>query len=132
MPRPSDPNKREFYVYRFAVGNTPVYVGIGRDKRASDRVRYVKYMMERSRLGKPVKWSLSTRVIAQLIHAGYPPRTVYVIRKLTRSAAIARERLEITRLVRRGALLANVQHNPNRDLSPSVIVKVIVNCQRGL
>jgi hypothetical protein len=129
MPRAADPNKLEFYVYRLQVGNAPFYVGIGRDKRASDRVPHVRRMMRRQRAGERVKWTLSTRVIRQLLRKDLEPRIVYLPKLGSRKAALVRERVEITRLVRRGTLLANVQHNPNRNIPFQVIARVVINAQ---
>ncbi len=56
MPIASDPTVPEFYVYRFEVRGIPFYVSEGRSSRASDRVRYVRYLMGRESSGIPVQW----------------------------------------------------------------------------
>jgi hypothetical protein len=129
MPSAAYPLRREFYVYRLQVGNAPFYVGIGRAGRAPDRVPHVRRMMRRQRKGNAVKWSPHTRVIARLLRVELEIREVRVLEGINRKAALVRERAEITRLVRRGALLANVQHNPNRDVAPQVIARIVINAQ---
>ncbi|MGY4215960.1 hypothetical protein ACVMFB_002459 [Bradyrhizobium sp. USDA 4522] len=58
----ANPSKRDFYVYTFHVDGYPFYVGIGRDRRASDRLRYVRSLAPE----KLKKKSLSVRVMAAL------------------------------------------------------------------
>jgi hypothetical protein len=86
-------------------------------------------MMHRRREGKPVKWSLSTQVMAQLIDADLSFKQIWVARRVMRSVALAKERAEIARLVRRGVVLSNVQHNPNRHISATAIAKIVINAQ---
>ena len=45
MPSPTNPNKCEFFVYQDKVDGYPFYVGVGRDRRASDGLRYVRSIM---------------------------------------------------------------------------------------
>jgi hypothetical protein len=121
MALPKDPLKPEFYVYCLCCGGAPFYVGIGRDKRASDRVRYVKYMLARQASGKPVKWNFSATVIADLIQRGCDVTVEYVMKGLTRAAALDGESAHIRVLLASGAMLANSQQNPTRPLSPAEV-----------
>jgi hypothetical protein len=114
MALPKDPTVPEFFVYTLEVAGVPFYVGIGRSARASDRVRYVRYMLQRESQGKPVKWGLSTRVIAGILQRGYDIEVAYQRRGMTRGEAIIEERVEIVRLIKAGSVLANVQHNVKR------------------
>lgn len=53
MPVARNPLAKEFYVYHLVAAGVPFYVGIGRAARASDRVRYVRYLLGRELQGKP-------------------------------------------------------------------------------
>lgn len=122
MPLAKNPAAREFYVYRLEVDSIPFYVGTGRSGRASDRVRYVKALMSRERQGLVVKWSLSCAVIAEFLRRGTEPSLVYVVRELPRAEALAREKIEIGRLIANGEPLVNIQHNPRRPKSPEAAI----------
>ena len=52
MPAPANPRRRDFYVYQFKANGYPFYVGIGRDKRGTDRLRYVKSLLTPRKQGK--------------------------------------------------------------------------------
>jgi hypothetical protein len=62
MPAPANPRNRDFFVYTFRADGYPFYVGIGRDRRASDRLRYVRSLTSAELKEK----SLSVRVMADL------------------------------------------------------------------
>jgi hypothetical protein len=123
VPTAKNPNLAEFYVYRLEVDRIPIYVGIGRDKRASDRVRYIKNMQRRDARGQVVKWHLSASVVAYFLRRHHEVCVRYRFSGLVRSAALVRERAEIARLVARGSVLANYQHNPARPSSVAAVVK---------
>ena len=126
MAQPKDPEIPEFYVYRLEVGLIPFYVGVGRSARASDRVRYIRYLMKREGLGKPVKWSWSGSVIAGLLRSGREVSVAYTAYGLTRPATLRREIVEIRRLLKEGAPLCNIQHNPKRPTSVPEFVKALI------
>lgn len=112
MATSKDPTAREFYVYVLEAEGTPFYVGIGRSTRASDRVRYVRYLMKRTAEGNPVKkWGSSSRAVAHFLRQGKDVTYRYLHELLTRPEALALEIREIDRLVARGIALANIQHN---------------------
>jgi hypothetical protein len=67
MPRPSNPLRRDFYVYQFRVDGYPFYVGIGRAKRGTDRLRYVRSLLRPEKAPRLAKKSLSVRVMASLL-----------------------------------------------------------------
>ena len=109
MPKPAHPRKRDFFVYTFRADGYPFYVGIGRDRRASDRLRYVRSLTAAKLRTK----SLSVRVMAVLdkvsrIHFSSTRRP------LNRAQALALEKKKIDQLIRKGYQLTNWQHNPNR------------------
>lgn len=83
--RCANPTAREFYVYAFVANGYPFYIGIGRSARATDRLRYVRYLVERERLGKPVKWVASSRVIAQLMRRGLTPELMFIVSHVDRA-----------------------------------------------
>jgi hypothetical protein len=118
-----NPNARECYVYRLETNRVPFYVGIGRDKRASDRVRYIGSLMARERRGVPVKWHLSAVVIANFLRHPNAVKVHYTARGLTRRTALLKERAQIARLAARGAVLANIQNNPRRPQSASDVIR---------
>lgn len=122
MPVAKDPNSQEFYVYHLTVAGIP----FGRSARASDRVRYVRYLLGRESQRKPVKWSLSGQVVAGLLDAGCDVAVTYIAYGLTRSAALAAERDEIMRLVATGHALANIQHNPARPPKPQQVIDAVL------
>ena len=133
MPNPANPNKCEFYVYRIMLGSVVFYVGHGRDRRDTDRIRYVKRQIERKRQGLPVHWHLSIEVLAKLIEEGFEDQ-VRIRRApegITKRQAKIAERLLIDRLIGRGTVLSNEQHNPHRDLPAHIIAKIIINAQPG-
>ena len=129
MPTAKNPEKAEFFVYRLVADGVPFYVGIGRSARASDRVRYIRYLMSREAQDKPVKWGLSARVIAALIRAGCDVQVMYPASGLTRADALEQECAEIENLLALGFLLANIQHNSNRPSSHEPVVEsVLARC----
>lgn len=123
MPGAKNPNRREFYVYRLETNRIPFYVGIGRDKRACDRVRYIKSLIAREQRGVPVKWHLSALVIAKFLRHPNEVKVHYTAQGLTRRAALLKERGEISRLAKRGAILANIQKNPRRPESVDEVIR---------
>ena len=126
MPRPKNPNKPEFFVYEFSANGIPFYIGIGRAERASDRIRYVQYMMRREKLGKPVKWSLSTSVIAELIKRDIDIRLRYIKKNISRNKALDVEKQAIKRFCVSGVALTNIQLNPNVPKTLKCILKIII------
>ena len=52
MPVAANPLRRDFYVYTFHVEGYQFYVGIGRDRRASDRLRYIRSLTPAKLKGK--------------------------------------------------------------------------------
>ena len=118
MPLPKHPERPEFFVYALVVKAIVFYIGMGRDKRASDRVRYVENLIRLKKLGKRPHWDFGTRVIAGFLKRGVKPEPKYIHRGLTRKRALILERRAIDRYVSRGFLLVNRGHNPNR---PSTI-----------
>jgi hypothetical protein len=124
---PKDPSIPEFYVYRLEVEGIPFYVGVGRSARASDRVRYVQYLMTREAKGKPVKWGLSASAIAGLLRAGCEVEVVYATTGCTRTDALKVEMAEITRLIAEGTMLANIQHNTARPRSSSDVIQAVLS-----
>ncbi len=127
MPVANDPTKPEFYVYRLVADGVPFYVGVGRSARASDRVRFVRYLLAREAEGKPTKWSFNSRVVAKLLEAGCDIRDIYTQSGLTRAQALTLERQEIENLVTAGAVLANIQHNTQRQTSPDEVVQIVLS-----
>lgn len=133
MPTARNPNKREFFVYRLVADFVPYYVGIGRSTRASDRVRYVRYMMNREQRGKPVKWQISSSATAALLRKGCDVEVTYSAIGMTRKAALVAELADIQKLLERGILLANVQNNVKRKRSHRpVVAAVLARRARGL
>ena len=126
MPAPGNPRKRDFFVYQFRTGGYPFYVGIGRAKRASDRLRYVRSLMMPENVSKLASKSLSVRVMAALLWNKKKITYSCTQRPLTRSQALALERLTIARMVRKGVLLTNWQHNPSRHLDVKRALRAIL------
>ena len=56
MPVAANPLRRDFYVYTFHVEGYPFYVGIGRDRRASDRLRYIRSLTPAKLKGKSLSY----------------------------------------------------------------------------
>ncbi|MET3302619.1 hypothetical protein [Bradyrhizobium diazoefficiens] len=124
MPAPANPRKFDFFVYTFRADGYPFYVGIGRDRRASDRLRYVRSLTPTKLKTK----SLSVRVMASL------DKTTRIdfssTRKpLNRTQALVLERKKIEQLLQRGYQLTNWQHNPKRHRDVRRAVKAI---RRGM
>ena len=129
MPAPANPHKRDFFVYQFKVGTYPFYVGIGRAKRATDRLRYVQSLMVPKHAAKLAKKRLSVRVMAALLRRKIKIRLSRTNQPMNRRQALERERTEISRLVARGFLLTNWQHNPFRHNDVRRAVKAILTQQ---
>src|SRR5262245_16084624 len=110
MPVSANPHKRDFFVYQFAVDSYPFYVGIGQDKRASDRLRYVRSMMTPRNSAQLVKKSLSVRVMAALLRRGATIKLSFTRLPMNRRQALTMERRKIERLVAASFLLTNWQH----------------------
>lgn len=120
MPVAANPLKRDFYVYTFHVDGYPFYVGIGRDRRASDRLRYVRSLAPE----KLKKKSLSVRVMAALDVSACIEYSCTRM-SLNRAQALALERATIDRLVREGYQLTNWQNNPYRHNDTNRAVNAI-------
>jgi hypothetical protein len=125
MPAPKNATIPEFYVYLLEAKGVPFYVGVGRSTRASDRVRYVRWLMKREARGKTVKWTLSNAVVADLLRSGCKISVAYPVTGLVRAAALTQERAEINRLLKKGAVLANIHHNPRRPSGREVTREVL-------
>lgn len=129
MPVPVNPSTPEFYVYTLEVCGVPFYVAEGRSSRASDRPRYVRYLMGRELAAKPVKWVFSNKVVAELLRCGEDVWIVNLHEGLTRDEALRRELVEIKRLLKDGYVLANHQDNPQCPADVETIVRSV--CSRG-
>lgn len=120
MPAPANPRKRDFFVYTFRADGYPFYVGIGRDRRASDRLRYVRSLTADKLKTK----SLSVRVMGALDKKARLEFSS-TRKPLNREQALALEKQIIKRLVRKGYLLTNWQHNPHRHNDTQKAVRAI-------
>ena len=127
MPVARNPLAPEFYVYRFEVRKIPFYVGVGRSTRASDRIRFVRYLMEREVRGLAVKWVCSNKVIREFLKQGEKVELVYVCAGLTREHALAKERDEIQRLLHGGFLLTNRVYNNDGTADVESIVRSVLS-----
>lgn len=116
----ANPKRRDFYVYRLEVERVPFYVGIGRDRRADDRVRYVKSLIKREKRGIKVARHMSIAVARHFIRR---VRVRYVVKGFSRSKGLVAEKNEIERLFRSGALLANQRLNPARTKDPDKVIR---------
>ncbi len=122
MPVAANPHSREYYVYTMRAEGHPFYVGIGRDKRASDRVRWVQSQIARELRGLPAKWVRHTCVIRRLLEANIAVKSKTHRANLNRAEALTFERELIQRLKRRGIVLANHHHNADCTLDADQIV----------
>jgi hypothetical protein len=120
MPVAANPLRRDFYVYTFHVEGYPFDVGIGRDRRASDRLRYIRSLTPAKLKGK----SLSVRVMAVLDRRACIEYSC-TRKPLNRAQALELERETIARLVRKGYQLTNWQHNPFRHNDTDKAVRAI-------
>jgi hypothetical protein len=125
MPAAAYPNRRDYFVYSMTAQGQSFYVGVGRSARASDRVRYVRYLVKRQIDGRPVKWVLSNEVIAALIGRGVNVASKQLRTGLTRAEALGEERRIIEWFRRRGVLLANRQLNGGFQLTAQVVLRDI-------
>jgi len=125
MPAPENPRRRDYFVYSMTARGKSFYVGIGRSARASDRVRYVRYLMKRERDGRPVKWVLSNEVIAKLIARGIEVNWKHLRTGLNRAQALNHERRIIEWFQRRGTVLANRQLNGGSELTAQTVLRDI-------
>ena len=125
MPAPSNPNRRDYFVYSMTAQGKSFYVGIGRSARASDRVRYVRYLMKRENEGHPVKWVLSNEVIAKLIARRVEVTWKHLRTGLNRAQALEHERRIIEWFKRRGVILANRQLNGGSELTARLVIRDI-------
>lgn len=88
--------------------------------------------MSREKQAKPVKWSLSCRVVASLLSFGCDIQAIYKASSLTRAKALDYERSEIKTLLASDIVLANIQHNPQHPkTSESVGESVLARCGRS-
>ncbi|MCP1834164.1 hypothetical protein J2R76_002501 [Bradyrhizobium sp. USDA 4532] len=120
MPVAANPLKRDYFVYTFHVDGYPFYVGIGRDRRASDRLRYVRSLTPE----KLKKKSLSVRVMAALDGRACIEYSCTKM-PLNRTQALALEKMTIEEFIREGYLLTNWQHNPFRHNDTDKAVRAI-------
>lgn len=127
MPVAENPLLPEFYVYALQVRGITFYVGEGRSSRASDRVRFVRYLMGRDEEGKPAKWVFSNRVVAELLRRSEEVEVVYLHQGLTREDALTREHAEIARLLASGFALANHQYNNGKPSSVEGIIQSVLS-----
>lgn len=120
MPAAANPRKRDFFVYTFHADGYPFYVGIGRARRASDRLRYVRSLTPERLKSK----SLSVRVMAALDKKARLQFSS-TRKPLNREQALALEKQTIRRLIQKGYLLTNWQHNPHRHNDTQKAVRAI-------
>jgi hypothetical protein len=130
MPNAKHPEKKLFCLYQFEIRGTPFYVGMGTELRAGDRIRYVKSKMKRQELGKPLKWSLSSRVIAYFCHRNVKVRLHFIRKRLSRPRALRLEKRRIESLVASGVVLANCHHNKRRPNSHLEVVRSVLARKR--
>jgi hypothetical protein len=131
LPLPNNPQKRDFFVYQFRIDGYPFYVGIGRDKRATDRLRYVRSLMGAKSAIKLGQKSLSVRVMAALLRRDITITLSCTRRPMNRQEALIVERKTIKRFVTAGFQLTNWQHNPYRHNNTAKAVRVILSSKRG-
>ena len=132
MPGPRNPNRRDYFVYSMTAQGKSFYVGVGHSARASDRVRYVRYLMKRELDGRPVKWVLSNEVIAKLIARRIEVAWKHLRVGLNRAQALAHERRIIGWFQRRGIILANRQLNGGSRLTAQTVLRDIRRrCKTG-
>ncbi len=116
MALPKNPNIPEFYVYQFSVSGKPFYIGIGRSERDSDRIRFIKNIIRRRKLGLPVKHQAnSVLLIEELLNRNVDIQSNRIFEGLTRDDALIKEKEAINRLVRRGVRLINYTDNPKKE-----------------
>jgi len=128
MPVATNPKKREFYVYYLEYGGVPFYVGLGRDKRGTTRVEWISYLISREKRRLSPKWARHCTVAYKLDPELCLIKHRIVAHSMPRKIAEKRERQEIDRLLARGRVLANVQHNPER-LSTARDVVIAIKAQ---
>jgi hypothetical protein len=129
MPECNDPNAPEFFVYAFVANGYPFYVGVGRSRRATDRLRYVRYLMGREHQGKPVKWVASNLVIATLIRRGVTPELQLLVSGVVRAEALLREEETIKQLRRQDRLLANRHHAGGSSVTVEQVVSAVLGAR---
>src|ERR1700738_841502 len=100
MPRPTHPRRRDHFVYWFTANSYPFYVGIGRDKRARDRIRYVDSLCMPHNRARLARECLHIRVMAELRRRGIDVRLHQTRKPLTRKQALALEKPRIIALDR--------------------------------
>ncbi len=116
MPIPKNPNIPEFYVYQFTVSGVPFYIGIGRAERDSDRIRFIKNIIRRRKLGLPVKHQAnSVLLIEELLNRNVDIQRNRIFEGLTREEALKKEKEVIIRLVSSSVRLMNFSDNPNKE-----------------
>jgi len=130
MPVAANPRRRDYYVYQFKVDSYPFYVGIGRDKRGPDRLRYVRSLLTPRNRAKLQRSCLQVRVIAELLRERKDIRYSQTRKPLTRAGALEREKKDIARLIRQGFRLTNRQQNPYRHLDAGRAVRTILMGER--
>ena len=128
MPVAANPKKRDFYVYYLEYAGIPFYVGLGRDKRGTTRVEWIRYLLSRKKRRLSAKWARHCTVAHKLNPDLCLIKHRIVADGMPRSKATKRERQEIAELIDRGHVLANVQHNPER-LSSARDVAIAIQAQ---
>jgi len=83
--------------------------------------------MSRVAAGKPVKWVISNRVVAEFLKVGEKVEVVYRHQGVTRKDALRHEREEISRLRSLEYMLANQQHNNSGSASVEEIVRAVLS-----
>jgi hypothetical protein len=112
MPAAKNPNKPDSFVYWLCADRVPFYVGVGRSRRASHRVAFVRNLMRLEETGRRARWDFQTKLIAELLRRGHDIKDCYAICGLTKAQAHEEESREIARLLKQGYALANKQQNP--------------------
>lgn len=127
MPNAKNPELRGWCVYQFEVRGVPFYVGIGRTEvpgrpgRASDRLRWVCSQIKRELKGERPKWDVHTLVMKFFILTPEPIKCRFIRDRLPRKEALELEEQQIERLLSRGHVLANIQHNRRAPSAKEVI-----------
>lgn len=130
MPRPNDPNARDFYVYVFHANDYPFYVGHGRADRLRDRPVYIDRLVRLHPNRAYHRWKRHMEVVANLWQAGVQVYFDQLTSDQTKAEATAQEGELLKKLIKEEFLMSNEAGNPGVQLPQTIVAAILAGTKQ--